>query len=936
MISNLFHSSPRSRIRIVYVLPGGVILSGMHSEDLSGARFKISIDARRKHVTGLTYITQIAPGLFSYRFEDPIRLDPSDARARVRLFDKDLPVAFRRMKTAVVFGAIDAVVNDQVRGWVCQAFRGVTPAIPELVINDVYRIPIICTRFRMDVSPLTAGDPLVGFQVPLPRATPAAAVRTVEIRVQDTVVAKFDSSGTQHQASSQKEKFSGQAPDDDDDLLESIARSDAIRRLKAEVRTARLDNDLPRLQRMRQKLAYFRDPNGMGPVEVKPWLAKAHDKSHVSVIIPVYRDLPSLRRCMDHLLRSQAVSPFDILVVNDCSPDTDVHRYLTALSKKRAITLVENQRNLGFVGTVNVALQSVPPTSDVVLLNSDAFVPLGWLEKLAALAYSEPHVASVTPMSNAATIFSYPQSNRDNPMPPGIAVDALDERFSRAAEMLGYSSVEVPTGVGFCMYLTRQALDEVGGFAEEFSPGYGEENDWCKRAEDCGLRNLGAANTFVEHLGSMSFSEKREQLISAHMDVLNAKYPEYKHEVTDFINKDPFAVFRAAADLLAQIDSKKKAVIHLLHGWGGGIAEHIADIIRYTNELALHIVAASDRHDSDFLNVRIGQLDWVNKISRPSFLRLIRGASDIPHLDAYLHFHSTIGMISHTRQFTGLPGFLKVATIHDYSLRCPRIFLLTVGDRFCGLPEVETCERCIRIVGPLKGLEEEYAQLGSVHRWVAEGARFLSSMDRVTGPSRDLCSRFPFPPGIRASVVAHPEGPIEPFAITQPRKPLRVGVLGAIGPHKGSRAIGELAETIELRDLPIKLFIVGYTDDDKRFEDRSMVTITGPYEKRTATVLLQSLELDFVLIPSIWPETFSFTVSEAWSSALPVMTIFEGGHSDRVMAAQGFGYFPLEALQPDDLVGAILAFAGELENRVGDIVRPAVVSPSDWFEMTYR
>jgi GT2 family glycosyltransferase len=938
---DFFRSPFRSQIAIAYVFPGGLVISGLPAdEDPSRAKFSVSIEGRRKHRAGLTYVAQIAPALFSYRFDDAVILASSDAKARVRLLKDGLPVGFRQMKTAAVFGAIDNVGNGQVRGWVCQAFEGVTPAIAELVVDGAQRIPIVCTRYRMDVSPLTAGDPLVGFQMPLPAFTPASGVHTVEIRVGEAVIARSVYTDVPHHDASNKAMSPQQASDGDDGKLpDAIARSDDIRWLKADIRAARLKDNFPRLQRMRQKLAYIRNPSGAAAGQVSRALTKkreTRERPNVSVIIPVYRDVISLRRCVDHLHRSQALTRFEIVVVNDCSPDRDVHYYLEELSSRRTITLIENARNLGFVGSVNAGLRSVPADNDVVLLNSDAFVPLHWLEKLAAVAYSEPLVASVTPMSNAATIFSYPRPNRDNLMPPGVGVDVLDERFSRAAEMLGRSCLEVPTGVGFCMYLTRQALDEVGELAEEFSPGYGEENDWCKRAEDCGLRNLAAANTFVEHVGSVSFSEKRAELIRNHMDVLNAKYPEYMHEVKDFIDQDPFGIFRAAADLLAQPTHEKSIIIHVLHGWGGGIAEHIADITRHTSDLALHIVAAGDRDDSDFFNVKIGRLEWANKLSRSSFVQFVRRASETLHFNPYIHFHSTIGLISQVQELTELPSSLKIATIHDYSLRCPRVFLLSVGNRFCGLPDVDVCERCIRIVGPLKGLEEEYSQFDSVHRWVTEGERFLSGMDRVTGPSRDICSRFPLPPGVHASVVSHPEAPIEPFAIAPPHTPLRVGILGAIGFHKGSREIRELAETIELRDLPIELFIAGYTDDDKLFEDRSSVIITGPYEKRTTTVLLQSLKLDFMLIPSIWPETYSFTVSEAWRSALPVMTIFEGGHSDRVMAAQGFGYFPLRALQPDDLVAAILAFAGELEKRVGEIVRPAVRAPSDWFAMMYR
>lgn len=73
----------------------------------------------------------------------------------------------------------------------------------------------------------------------------------------------------------------------------------------------------------------------------------------VSVIVPVYRDLTSLRRCMDHLLASRHVIPFDIIVVNDCSPDADVRRYLKALSQDGTITLIVNEQNLGFVRSVN-------------------------------------------------------------------------------------------------------------------------------------------------------------------------------------------------------------------------------------------------------------------------------------------------------------------------------------------------------------------------------------------------------------------------------------------------------------------------------------------------------------------------------------------------------------------------------------------------------
>ena len=72
---------------------------------------------------------------------------------------------------------------------------------------------------------------------------------------------------------------------------------------------------------------------------------------------------------------------------------------------------------------------------------------------------------------------------------------------------------EVITGVGFCMYVTRAALDLCGVFDEEtFGLGYGEEVDFCLRATRLGLRHLVEDSTFVYHRGGVSFGERDEEL----------------------------------------------------------------------------------------------------------------------------------------------------------------------------------------------------------------------------------------------------------------------------------------------------------------------------------------------------------------------------------------------------------------------------------------
>src|SRR3546814_16309874 len=61
----------------------------------------------------------------------------------------------------------------------------------------------------------------------------------------------------------------------------------------------------------------------------------------------------------------------------------------------------------------------------------------------------------------------------------------------RAVADVGAPAFEVPTGNGFCMYIRRAMLEDVGLFDEQAFPvGYGEENDLCMRAIDAGWHHL--------------------------------------------------------------------------------------------------------------------------------------------------------------------------------------------------------------------------------------------------------------------------------------------------------------------------------------------------------------------------------------------------------------------------------------------------------------
>ena len=265
----------------------------------------------------------------------------------------------------------------------------------------------------------------------------------------------------------------------------------------------------------------------------------------IDVIIPVYKGASETRRCIDSVLASMQHEAFELVVVDDASPDPDITVYLDELGRRNRITLARNATNLGFVQSVNRGM-AMHPERDAVLLNSDTEVANDWLDRLHADAYSRADIGTVTPFSNNATICSYPFHGWTGGLPGALGLAALDRLFKAANS--GHT-IELPTGVGFCLYIRRACLDAVGLFDDaRFGRGYGEENDFCMRAAEAGWRNVLAGDVFVYHEGAVSFSGERPALTQAAEKALLEAHPSYVQKVLEFVTHDPAGALRDAID----------------------------------------------------------------------------------------------------------------------------------------------------------------------------------------------------------------------------------------------------------------------------------------------------------------------------------------------------------------------------------------------------
>lgn len=281
----------------------------------------------------------------------------------------------------------------------------------------------------------------------------------------------------------------------------------------------------------------------------------------IDIVVPVFRGETETRACVESVLASPLQAAHEVIVIDDASPEPAISAWLDGLGDR--ITLVRHRENRGFVATANEGMR-LHADRDVVLLNSDTEVAPSWLDRLAAHARRNERVGTVTPFSTNATICSYPRTLENNAMPAGETTASLDGAFARANPGM---SAEIPTAVGFCMFITRDCLDAVGFFDEDrYGAGYGEEVDFCMRASRAGFTHLVAADVFVRHVGEVSFGGSGNDRRARAQAIVDELYPEFQPRVRDFIARDPLAPLRARADKARARRSPLRNLLKTLRG----------------------------------------------------------------------------------------------------------------------------------------------------------------------------------------------------------------------------------------------------------------------------------------------------------------------------------------------------------------------------------
>ena len=636
----------------------------------------------------------------------------------------------------------------------------------------------------------------------------------------------------------------------------------------------------------------------------------------VDIIVPVFKGLQEtlvcLRSVLDHTQQS-----YELIVINDASPDTALTKMLHGWASTGAFTFLENPKNLGFVATVNYGMRQ-HPNRDVVLLNADTIVTAGWLERLQAAAMSAANIATATPLSNNANLLSFPLADKENPMP---GASALSELAQQCAKINNSLVIDIPTATGFCMYIKRQALDEVGEFDESsFGLGYAEENDFCLRASTLGWRHVAACDVFVAHHGAKSFQDKKSALIARNLQMLNTKYPDYAMTIDRFVAQDSLRLARNGLIRALLNAHAESYVLFVMHALGGGAKTYADTLAQRLQACSVAVLELSKNAHGQWQVAAYGQPYCLNYQGDNAFEEV---RADLIHLGVgHIHYHQ---VLHYPQLIWTLPEKLGVeydVTLHDYYAVCPTINMIDETGQYCGDSQLDSanCNRCLRLNDleynqPGLGLKRQFDTLGStINAWRDFHRQQLNKARRVFAPSQStadiILQHYEL---TNLSVQPHPEQSVQITpAIPVSGLPYRIAIIGAIGIHKGYKLLVNCAKSALKNGLPLEFIIFGHTWDDLQLKTLENVKLTGRYTPEELPEKLANSGCHIAAFLSVWPETFSYTLSEAWRAGLYPLAFDLGAMTERIKET-GYGkVIPLT--QDAKLINAALMDIAEHNN----------------------
>lgn len=260
-------------------------------------------------------------------------------------------------------------------------------------------------------------------------------------------------------------------------------------------------------------------------------------------------------------------------------------------------------------------------------------------------------------------------------------------------------------------------------------------------------------------------------------------------------------------------------------------------------------------------------IDCFNFISKVKFDEIF-----INSLVTYPQVSKTIELILQIHEKN--KNCKMVISIHDYFIICPSYNLLNYNKEFCFIPEdTSVCAKC------LKNTDINIWREKWWYKILNKSTQILcfsnSSKNIFLKVYSDLSSKInviPHKTRDKLKKIYNPK-------LNKENNEIRIGILGNIHISKGANIVKDLVEYIDNNKINAKVIVIGSLH--LKIESNSL-EITGEYKRSNLENIVKNKNINRFLIPSICPETFSYTTEEVIQMGYPLFVFNIGAQAERV------------------------------------------------------
>jgi len=544
-----------------------------------------------------------------------------------------------------------------------------------------------------------------------------------------------------------------------------------------------------------------------------------------------------------------------------------------------------NAEKVSFAEIVSLAGDEHPGV-DILVVLPGVILPQDLDLRLQWSAAQEYNIASLSPSSNAAECFS-PYFSESIAQLPGAT--ELDRLVHDQGQREHY---EMPCFNPACVYLPAQSIQ----LLNEGIQSYSRYATWEEQAWHAAklLRQLGHFHFIADHVFVTSTDSNRIALFDTFLNKQDEiTLMERVHPLTAlrYSLKGVLAEDHKLAPAIAGIEDKP-VQLHIMHSWGGGLSHWVRDYCRHDtsrSNLVLKSIGTwggfgqslalyKEFHHSK--PIKVWQLSCpvlATTITNREYRRILDSIIEEFGVDAIL----VSSLIGHS--LDALETGVKTSFIcHDFYPACPGI----------NIHFGETCRKCDeqRLAKCLKdNALYRFFENVSADEWLAIRQRFqhvvVENQIAMICPTPSVKSHMvELFPGLReATFTVIPHGLDLPDIVDMPQpsgeERKKILVLGSLAPHKGFDLLKDtISEISHLADL----YLVGCGKEGEVFANYQGVTIIAGYHHPDLVDIIGDISPDFALLLSIWPETFSYTLSEIYHFGIVPVATNLGSFADRI------------------------------------------------------